>query len=55
MPKPKHTKKAVAVPDVPQGVQVHFGNAKIIELRLLEQIVKNTAEIVKLLNKVNEA
>jgi hypothetical protein len=34
-------------------IQIHFGNIKVIEIKLLEAIAKNTAEIVRLLNKGN--
>lgn len=58
MPKKKkieQPKKVVEVPKQDQsGVQVHFGNVKLVELRLLEAIAKNTQEIVKVLKDVKE-
>ncbi len=55
MPK-KQNKKKVDVPQKKEnnGVQVHFGNVKIVEIKLLETIAKNTAEIVKVFKDVKE-
>jgi len=54
--KKEPVKKVVEVPKQEQaGVQVHFGNVKLVELRLLEAIAKNTQEIVKVLKDVKEA
>jgi hypothetical protein len=44
-------KKTVQAEVKPSDVQIHFGNAKIIELKLLESINKQLGEIVKLLKE----
>lgn len=52
--KEKHTtKKEIKLNDQKKKeVQLHFGNIKVVELKLLETICKNTAETVVLLREL---
>jgi hypothetical protein len=53
--KKQTSKKEIKVNETKNdGIQVHFGNVKIVELKLLEAISKNSAEILKVLRDILE-